>query len=74
VTLLAHPHLSPFPSHLRTDAWYTKTLPTFADALAVVRRHLWTQTLFQTSPAPPDATKIPPALFNRLCDLLCYAA
>jgi hypothetical protein len=74
VTLLAHPHLSQLPIRLRMDAWYAKALPTFADALALVRRHLWTHTLLQTSPPPQDATKIPPELFDHLCDLLCSAA
>ena len=74
VTLLAHPHLSRCPCRLRTDAWYAKALPTFADALALVRHHLWTQTIFQTSPSPPETTKIPRALFDHLCALLCYAA
>jgi hypothetical protein len=62
------------PSRLRADAWYAKARPTFADALALVRRHLGTQTIFQTSPSPPDTITIPPDLFGRLCEQLCYAA
>ena len=27
----------------RTAAWYDKTSPSFADAIALVRRHLWVQ-------------------------------
>ena len=27
----------------RTTAWYDKTSPSFADAIALVRRHLWVQ-------------------------------
>ena len=27
----------------RTAAWYDKTSPSFADAIALVRRHIWVQ-------------------------------
>jgi hypothetical protein len=74
VTLLAHPHLSRCPRCLRQDAWYAKALPTFGDALALVRRRLWTQTIFQTSPWTGEVEKVPCALLNHLADLLCYAA
>ena len=33
----------------RQSAWYAKSVPTFVDALALVRRQLWTQTNFPTS-------------------------
>ncbi len=75
VTLLAHPELSrtpPLPLH--QTAWYAKSLPTFADALALVRRRLWVSVLFPTSPSATDPDKIRIALLDHLCDLLCYAA
>jgi hypothetical protein len=34
------------PTDVRQSAWYTKATPTFADALALVRRDLWTHTTF----------------------------
>lgn len=79
VTLLAHEHYSPShpstdPAPLRVAAWYMKSAPTFSDALALVRRHLWTQTTFPTSPPEPDSEKVPRALLTHLADLLCYAA
>ena len=74
VTLLAHPHLSRCPRCLRQDAWYAKALPTFGDALALVRRRLWTQTIFQTSLWTGEVEKGPCVLLNHLADLLCYAA
>ena len=42
VVLLAH---ALHPDHLPTRhaAWYLKAEPTFVDALAAVRRHLWEQ-------------------------------
>src|SRR5206468_8076379 len=41
VTLLAHERLSQSPATLRQVSWYVKDQPTFADALALVRRDLW---------------------------------
>jgi len=52
---------------------YQKTLPTFADALALVRQ-LWQMQTFQMSSADVDTVKVPRALFNTWSDLLCYAA
>jgi hypothetical protein len=34
---------------VRTAAWYTKELPTFADAMALVRRYVWRGCHFSTS-------------------------
>jgi DDE superfamily endonuclease len=74
VTLLAHPTLSAPAAPRPPPAWYAKSLPTFADALAVVRRRLWASLLFQTSPWAADPQKIPRTLVDHLCGLLCYAA
>jgi hypothetical protein len=74
VTLLAHPALSDQSVPLRRAAWYVKPLPTFADALALVRRRLWVALLFPTSAAHGDPEKILPVLAQRWCDLLCSAA
>lgn len=59
---------------VRTAAWYAKTTPTFADAIASVRRCLWSNCQFSTSSASEDVCKIPHALFERLTDVVCYAA
>ena len=61
-------------SPLPRTAWYVKPWPTFADALAFVRRRLWASLLVPTSLSTSDPEKIPGALFAHLCDLLCYAA
>lgn len=77
VTLLAQDYYGQGPANptpVRVAAWYTKTTPTFSDALALVRRHLWTQTTFPTSPPNRDSEKVPRVLFTHLADLLCYAA
>lgn len=59
---------------VRQATWYRKSLPTFADAIAIVRQHLWTSSHFSMSPAKADMVEIPRALLNRLTDTLCYAA
>ena len=43
------------PMLQRTAAWYAKPTPTFVDAIALVRRHLWLASEgFSTSPPEPD--------------------
>jgi len=74
VTLVAHQQLLQHPFELPKAAWYQKTLPTFADALALVRQQLWQMQTFQMSSADVDTVKVPRALFNTWSDLLCYAA
>jgi len=74
VTLWAHPRMGPTGAVVRQAAWYHKALPTFSDALALVRRELWAQAAFCTSPSDPDVVEIPRAFLDRLTDALCYAA
>ena len=40
-TLAAHLMQEQRPMSHRTAAWYAKPSPTFVDAIALVRRHLW---------------------------------
>ena len=59
----------------RQAAWYAKAAPTFVDAIALVRRHLWIASQgFSTSPPHPDDEKLPAVLYDRLLDSLAYAA
>jgi hypothetical protein len=74
VTMAAHAQMSRTDSFVRQAAWYSKQEPTFIDALALVRRHLWAPTLLQTSRPVLDPTKIPRTLVEYLSELLCYAA
>jgi hypothetical protein len=74
VTLCAHELLHGQPLPVRRAAWYTKPTPTFVDALALVRRHLWPVTVYCTSPAPTDSIQIPRALWDRCTDTLAFAA
>lgn len=74
VTLLAY-HLTrdkPFPA--RTSAWYLKKEPTFSDALAIVRRHIWFGLWgkYIESAPNPDYVLIPTSFFNGLVDSMCY--
>jgi len=59
---------------VRQAAWYIKLLPTFSDALAVVRHRLWRGQDFHTSLSDTDMIKIPRLLLKRFTEALCYAA
>jgi hypothetical protein len=79
VTLLAHLHVQRRPRRsrrllIRTTAWYVKTLPTFSDALAIVRRQLWLTGGFWMSHAYAPVQKLHPRLLNRLDFALCYSS
>src|SRR5215207_8570004 len=75
VALLAHRHRRRIPKAVRRAAWYDKRHPTFSDALALVRKELWTQeATFCASPQQEDTVKVPRAFVERLTDAVCYAA
>jgi hypothetical protein len=74
VTLMAGQLAQEHALPVRQAAWYRKSLPTFVDAIAIVRQHLWTLTHFSMSPAKSDMVEIPCTLLNRLTETLCYAA
>ena len=74
VTLWADQHCTTELIAPRQASWYSKPLPTFADALASVRHELWQSTISSTSPNALDTVKIPRAVLNRLTDLACYPA
>ena len=59
----------------RATAWYDKTSPPFADAIALVRRHLWVQPgTFMPSEREHESIKVPRLLYRRLLVTLAYAA
>ena len=59
----------------RTTAWYAKPNSTFADAIALVRRHIWAQQeTFATSGPSPELIKLPRGVYGRMIDALAYAA
>jgi len=74
VTLMAHGLLQAEARVVRTAAWYVKVRPTFSDALAVVRRELWSCCHFAMSESHAEMVKIPRSVLERLTDTVCYAA
>ena len=58
----------------RATAWYDKTSPSFADAIALVRRYRWVQQgTFRPSGREHESIKIPRLLYRRMIDTLSYA-
>jgi hypothetical protein len=74
LTLTAHLLIEKGETGVRSTAWYGKTHPTFADALAWVRRQLWEHIHFSMSQQETDLMQIPRALLERFSEALCYAA
>ena len=77
ITLLAHLHMADKGENIvvRRAACYDKTHPTFSDALALVRKQLWSQEqTFYGSSAETDMVKVPRVFMERLTDAVCYAA
>ena len=73
--LAAHLLQEQQPMIQRRAAWYAKPAPTFVDAIALARRHLWLVSEgFSLSAADHDAQELPAALYHRLVDCLAYAA
>ncbi len=74
VTVCAHLCLGEATLPVRCTAWYHKTAPTFADALAFVRQQLWPSALFSMSSDRHDMVEIPHAVFQHVTDTLAFAA
>ena len=74
LTVLAHRSTRHGTLPVRQTAWYAKPLPTFSDALAVVRERLWETPHFHMSPSDTDMVRIPRLLLKRFTEALCYAA
>ena len=65
---------SPSPGiEVRQAAWYVKVQPTFCDALASVRRELWSHALFCTCSVKTDVQELQQVLMERFAETLCYA-
>ena len=74
VTLLAHRQMQGPVGVVRQAAWYPKRAPTFADALALVRRDIWQHQAFPTSPCTEEMVKVPRTFIASLTETLCYVA
>ena len=55
-------------------SWYQKLYPTFSDALAVVRTHLWSNPDLFMSPSKTNSIKFPSHLLECFSRALCYSA
>jgi hypothetical protein len=77
IALFAHQRKRQTASAFRRQAaWYHKAHPTFADALAMVRKELWAQEeqSFYGSPSATDTINVPRVFMERLTEAVCYAA
>jgi hypothetical protein len=74
ITLFAYDRMAQAAGAFRQAAWYRKRHPTFADALAMVRKELLANATFYGSPAQTDMARVPKAYVERLTEAVCYAA
>jgi hypothetical protein len=75
ITLLAHQYMARGEVIVRRAAWYDKRYPTFSDALALIRKQLWSQEVTFCGPVQEnESVKVPREFINRLTDMVCYAA
>jgi hypothetical protein len=74
IALLSHDIVKQRKIKPRTTAWYTKTVVTFSDAIAAVRREIWLHQISFMSRPHRDTVEIPRHIWNRLENALTYAA
>jgi hypothetical protein len=74
VTLMASQSLDGQKLPVRTASWYNKEQASFSDTIALLRRCLWVDTNLSMSRTSPDMVEMPRELFERLTDMLSYAA
>lgn len=74
IALLAERQMRRAVGIVRKAAWYHKRDPTFADALALVRKELWAHATFCGSPSASDTVEVRRAFVERLTEAVCYAA
>jgi hypothetical protein len=74
VALLAHDLAQSRKLTPRTAAWYPKSVLTFSDAIAAVRREIWAHQISFTSRPRRDRVEIPRHIWRRMENALAYAA
>ena len=72
VALLAHALHPDGQIPVSQTAWYAKPAATFSDVVATVRRHLWGNFVYETSPMAPDMVLMPRDDLARLAFAVCY--
>jgi len=58
----------------RTAAWYPKSVLTFSDAIAAVRREIWAHQISSMSRPHRDTVEIPRHIWHRMQNALAHAA
>src|ERR1700681_3302699 len=74
VTLWAHDLSKSRKLKPRTAAWYQKSVLTFSDAIAAVRREIWAHQISFMSRPRRDRVEIPSQIWRRMQNALAYAA
>lgn len=74
VCLIHHRHTRGRGARAAAAAWYAKAEPTFADAVADVRRLLWSGTILKQADQHEAFQKLPPHLRDMLLEQLSRAA
>ena len=72
VTLYVHQNAERLALSPRRAAWYPKPAPTFADAIARLRQHLWFEHIV-TSAGRVDMTEPISPTVQRIIEAACYA-
>lgn len=72
IVLLVHALYPDGQLPLVSSAWYPKTHASFHDLLALVRRRIWLQFLFQTDAFSPDLRLITSHQVEHLLSAICY--
>jgi len=74
VTLLAERLHQQEKLYVATAAWYRKSQPTFSDALASARQHLWQKSNFYMSRKDTEMVKIPETQLRLWQQTIAWAA
>jgi hypothetical protein len=74
VTLWTHDLASSQTLKPRIAAWYPKSVLTFSDAIAAVRREIWRHQISTMSRSRRDSIEIPRHIWRRVENALAYAA
>jgi hypothetical protein len=72
VALYVHQNAERLALSPRRAVWYPKPAPTFADALARLRQHLWFERIV-VSTEGIDTTKPLPSAVQGILETACYA-
>jgi hypothetical protein len=74
ISLIYVAHAQHHPIHPRSTPWYHKEHITFSDALAIVRRLFWRQTVMSHWCKNGQCDKLPASLKRLVLDEFCMAA